>query len=115
MATRGGCSWHQGEGRALNQRRERDREHWTLFPTLAWGIWGAGVAPSKAQILAVLLSSLGFLLLPSPPNPLVPDVPSLLGSPEAGRHPSGSCSAEPTTTRLLGAQMDSWFPELFYR
>lgn len=113
MATRDGCSWYQGEGRALEREEGKGcRERWTLFPTLAWG---AGVAPSKAQILAVLLSSLGFLLLPRPLNPLVPDVPSLSGSPEAGRHPSGSCSTEPSTARLLGARMDSWFPELFYR
>lgn len=95
MASRHDCSWHQREGGALEPGGRRGTQG-----VLAWGAPRAGVAPSKAQILAVLLSSLGFLLLLNPLNPLIPDVPSLSGAPEAGRHPSGSGRAEPSTARL---------------
>lgn len=56
---------------------------------------GTKVTPSQAQILAVLLSTQGFLLWLT----LIPDVPCLLGAPGAGQHLSGPGRAEPSTGR----------------
>lgn len=64
---REGCSWHQGRGGVLEwEEGEGHGQCWTLFLTLAKGV-EVGVIPSKAQSLAVLLSSQkedsqGFLL-----------------------------------------------------